>query len=205
MTAVLGPNGAGKSTLLKLLSLLSQPTEGHVELGGVRANGLSNQHRRLVGYVGHKTMLYDALSATENLTFFAHLYGLSGVSTLVQRWVDAVGLGEDAHRPVSDFSRGMRQRLSIARALLHEPLVVLLDEPFTGLDQGGLKMATSMIEQARNRGAAIIMVSHDLPVASKVADHALILRRGRKMFHGPVHGDLAETYQASVQQARAGQ
>ena len=202
--ALLGPNGAGKSTLMNLLSTLMTPSEGELWIDG---RALSEVGARIlrgrVGFVGHHTMVYGALTASENLMFFAQLYGLShpeGLDQLVAERLEEVGLSEAARRPASGFSRGMAQRLSLARALLPEPSVLLLDEPFTGLDQAGIAQAEALILKHRARGAVIIASSHDLGVMERISDVALVLKRGRHAFSGPLSGEgsLAELYQRSV-------
>lgn len=202
--ALLGPNGAGKSTLMNLLSTLMTPSEGELwvdghALGEVGAKLL----RGRIGYVGHHTMVYGALTAAENLAFFAQLYGLShpkGLEYFVTKRLEEVGLHEAARRCASGFSRGMAQRLSLARALLSDPAVLLLDEPFTGLDQEGIAQAESLILKHKERGAVIIASSHDLSVMERISDVVLMLKRGRKTYSGPLTGDpsLAELYQRSV-------
>ena len=202
VTAVLGPNGAGKSTLLQLLSLLSTPTEGQIFFGDVQADVHNPSHRARVGYVGHQTMLYSALTAAENLAFFARLYDLESPEQKALASLETVGLTEDGHRPVREYSRGMKQRLTIARALLPQPQLLLLDEPFTGLDQRALEQTAALFSQARARGASVVLVSHDLGTAAPLADRALVLRRGRKVFEGPPEPDLSTTYRTALARRR---
>ncbi len=202
ITALLGPNGAGKSTLMGMLSTLARPSEGEVTLGGAALDD-SPAMRGRIGYVGHRTMLYGPLSARENLHFFGRLYGVPELAGRVDALLAEVGLARDADRPVEGFSRGMAQRLTIARALLPEPAVVLLDEPFTGLDQDGLVVASRMIAARRDAGAAVVLASHDLALTATLADRALMLQRGRKVFEGPVEGDLAALYRERVEEAAA--
>ncbi len=203
--ALLGPNGAGKSTLMGLLSTLMSPTEGELSLDGrplsvVGARAL----RSLIGFVGHHTMIYGSLTALENLMFFGDLYGLrpaEGLEAHALRRLDEVGLRGAARRAAGGFSRGMAQRLSLARALLHDPAVLLLDEPFTGLDQEGIAQAEGLIADRRDRGAVVIASSHDLGVMERLSDSLLILRRGRKAYHGPAAEggiSLSERYHMSV-------
>ena len=194
VTAVLGPNGAGKSTLMSCLSTLARPTEGTILFDGQPVSAQDAHARKHIGYVGHQVMLYGALTARENLHFFARMYGLDGIEDRVETWLEAVDLRRDADRPVEDFSRGMAQRLSIARALMSEPSLLLLDEPFTGLDQRGLQCACTLFEARRDAGAIIILVSHDLKMTAKLADRILVLRRGRTIFDGPADSDIAAQY-----------
>lgn len=197
ITALLGPNGAGKSTLLGLLSTLLRPTEGALWFGAHRLEGArARSARRLVGYVAHHTMLYRTLTARENLRFFAGLYGIHDEDRL-QRALAEVDLAEAADRAVAGFSRGMAQRLTLARALLPDPPVVLLDEPLTGLDPAGLEAALALFARHRDRGAVIVLASHDLAAISRIADRALILQRGRRRYLGP-GGDLGRIYQDAL-------
>lgn len=189
--ALLGPNGSGKSTLLNLLSTLMAPSEGGLYLEGERVTrAQSASLRAKIGFVGHHTMLYGGLSALENLKFFAGLYNAwpaearAGGSDEARRvWLmerlSAVGLDRVADRPARGFSRGMAQRLTLARALLPNPLVLLLDEPFTGLDREGIDRVCELIAAQRDRGASVILSSHDFDTVERLADRALILRRGR--------------------------
>ncbi len=196
VTALLGPNGAGKSTLMGILSTLMRPSEGEVRYGDVSHDDPSA--RALVGYVGHRTMLYRPLSARENLRFFGKLYGVLDLDARIEHLLGEVGLARDADRPAGDFSRGMAQRLTIARALLPGPKLLLLDEPLTGLDRAGVAMAVRLFGAERDRGAVVVMASHDLAATGALADRALILRRGRKAYEGPVEGDLAVLYRETL-------
>lgn len=198
ITLVLGPNGAGKSTLISILSTLSRQTEGRVLYDDRPSDQGGPVMRSYVGYVGHATMLYTTLTARENLRFFGSLYGTPDLDAGVSRWLDVVGLTRDADRPVEEFSRGMAQRLTLARALLPGPRLLLLDEPLTGLDQAGTTLALRLLREARDDGAIVIMATHDLISAATIADRALILRRGRKVFLGPIEGDLAERYHRAL-------
>jgi len=198
VTALLGPNGAGKSTLLGILSTHARPSAGRVYFGQTEVIAGGPEIRRLVGYVGHRTMLYGTLSARENLLFFGGLYGVPRLPDRVDSLLGEVGLARDADRPVEGFSRGMGQRLTLARALIHEPRVLLLDEPFTGLDQQGTASAIELLAARRDAGAVLVVVSHDLGSVGRLADRAVVLRGGRKVFEGDVRDDLGATYQAHV-------
>lgn len=196
VTALLGPNGAGKSTLIGILSTLVRPSEGALYFGDTRLSGAkARAARRYVGYVGHRTMLYKPLTAVENLRFFGTLYRLDDLDARVAAALDQVGLrGEDLERPIAGFSRGMTQRLTLARALLPTPQVLLLDEPLTGLDQAGIGLALELFAAAKARGAVVLVASHDLEAVGRIADRALILRRGRKRHLGPIAPDLPTLY-----------
>jgi heme ABC exporter ATP-binding subunit CcmA len=204
VTAVLGPNGAGKSTLVGLLSTLMRPTEGEIWLDGRPVDLDSPSLRARVGYVGHQTMLYGSLTARENLEFFAALYGVEDRARRVDEMLERVGLTDDADRCIDEFSRGMAQRLAIARALTPSPEVVLLDEPFTGLDQNGIELCIDMFLEIKARGAVLVLISHDLSLVQRLADRIIILRRGRKVFEGPLDGPLVDVYR-QAQEGRRGQ
>lgn len=175
--AVLGPNGAGKSTLLRLLAGLARPSAGTLEVAGEPAGQRGTRAR--VGYVGHATLLYPALTARENLIFAARLQNLASPAERADALLAEEGLEAAAHRRAGDFSRGMAQRLSIARGLVHDPPLVLLDEPFTGLDRGSAERLISRLTRLREEGRSIVLVSHDVARAAAVADEAIVLARGR--------------------------
>lgn len=186
-TALLGPNGAGKSTLISLLSTRSRPTEGEIRFGELPLKGITPPSlRAAIGYVGHQTMLYRDLTARENLIFFGRVSGVSDPEAVAPLWLERVGLSMDMDRPVDGFSRGMAQRLSLARALLHRPRLLLLDEPFTGLDRDGVKMAVELLQAQVEAGAIMALCSHDLVATEALATRALILRKGRVVHHGAI-------------------
>ncbi len=198
ITALLGPNGAGKSSLMGILSTLARPSAGSLYFGDVEVVAGARSIRQQIGYVGHKTMLYDALTARENLLFFGRLYGLPDLDARADALLDRVGLPLDKDRPVEGFSRGMAQRLTLARVLLHDPPVLLLDEPLTGLDRAGIDAALDLFAERRDAGSTVIVASHDLEAIGRVADRALILRNGRKVYEGPTYADLEATYHRHV-------
>ena len=202
VTALLGPNGAGKSTLMGILSTLSRASEGTASLGASTLED-GGKVRARIGYVGHATMVYGVLGARENLHFFGKLYGVTDLKDKVDHWVERVGLARDADRPVSGFSRGMAQRLTLARALLPEPTLLLLDEPFTGLDQSGVELGVELFGERRDAGAVVVLASHDLKTTARLADRALILRRGRKVYEGAIEGDLADLYHRQIAERAA--
>ena len=164
--ALLGANGAGKSTLLGILSTLVRPTSGEVLYDTANGDKLSGPALRAqIGVLAHSSFLYPGLTARENLQFFARLYGANDGADTVAKALDEVGLERPAwDRPVSGYSRGMIQRLSLARALLHRPRVLLLDEPFTGLDKQGASALANRLAQLPREGVLLIVVSHDLEV-----------------------------------------
>lgn len=174
-----GPNGAGKSTLLKILALLTAPTSGRVLIGGRTAERESPAFRRQIGAGFHETLIYPDLSAVENLIFFGKLYGLPDPESHADAWLERVGLRLYRNDQAGRFSRGMQQRLSLARAFLHEPNVLLLDEPYTGLDEQGVRWLTQTLAEAKEKGKAILIVSHDLQRPATVADRSLALVSGQ--------------------------
>ena len=178
--ALLGPNGSGKSTLLRMLCGLSRPTAGIIRIGGWELPRESAAVRAQIGLVSHKSLLYDNLSAHENLRFFARLYNLSNdqIEDRIRTLMLQVGLHKRTHDLVRTFSRGMLQRLSIARALLHNPDILLLDEPYTGLDQDASAVLDDLLRSAHADGHTIVMTTHDLNRAATLPTRIVILSRG---------------------------
>ncbi len=177
--ALVGPNGAGKSTLMRIVATLLQPTEGQVSVGGWMFPRHAARVRRHIGLVSHQPLLYRDLSAAENLEFFARLYQLDDVQGRVEDALRKVGLFARQRDAVAGFSRGMVQRLTIARATLHEPDVLLLDEPYTGLDQDASQLLDSLLRTESENGRTILMITHDLSHGLEQSDRIAILDRGR--------------------------
>lgn len=176
--SVFGPNGAGKTTLLRMLATLARPTEGAITLAGINLKEEPEQAREAIGLISHNPMLYPDLTAEENLLLYAKLYGVRDPQKRVVELLDAVGLKHRRLDRVRTFSRGMTQRVSIARALVNDPSVVLLDEPYSGLDPHAMRIFDELIASVRaNR--TFVMVSHDLDKGLALADHVLVLARGR--------------------------
>lgn len=198
--ALLGPNGSGKSTLIRLLCGLTRPTSGVIQVGGWQLPHETYAVRAQIGLVSHKPLLYENLSAAENLQFFARLYNLpnDSVESRIADRLAQVGLAKRARDLVRTFSRGMLQRLSIARALLHNPDILLMDEPYTGLDQDAAAVLDELLRAAHSEGRTILMSTHDLPRAVALASRVVILSRGVVGYDQPTAGldglQLASTY-----------
>jgi heme exporter protein A len=180
--ALLGRNGAGKTTLLRIIAGLSKPTEGQVRVLGF--NVREEYARRRIGVLGHGISLYDELSATENLMVFARLYGLADPRKAALEWLERTGLERVRDGLVREFSRGMRQRLAVARAFIHDPEVLLFDEPFTALDDRAIAVLQSLLSDAHARGRTIIMSTHQLKEALVLATHVALIRRGEIAYSG---------------------
>jgi heme exporter protein A len=200
--ALLGPNGAGKTTLLGILSTLVRPTGGDIRYHeGATARKVDDTLRREIGVLAHASLCYGELDALENLRFFARLYDLDGVDARVKALLEEVGLEERAWtRPARTYSRGMVQRLALARALLGAPSLLLLDEPFTGLDRGGALGLGRRLADFKAKGAIVLVVTHDLEAIGGMTDHVVVLRKGKVAFdeHRDTfsYDDLKELYHA---------
>jgi len=176
---LLGQNGAGKSTLLAILATLLRPTSGEVRYGSVPHARAARGLRGAIGFVAHDSFLYADLTARENLRLFARLYGLLDPEARAREVIARVGLQAAQDRVVRTYSRGMQQRLALGRALLHEPQLLLLDEPFTGLDRSAIEMLKELLCERRAAGAILLLVTHDLEIAAELCDHLAILRGGK--------------------------
>lgn len=180
VTALLGPNGAGKTTLLDLFSTLSRPTSGAMLFGELPARRAA-EARAHIGLLSHTPLSYGDLSAAENVALFARLYGVEDPEAEARARLAEFGLEDAADRLARTFSRGMRQRLGLARALVGRPSLVLLDEPFTGLDRDSSEVVIRRVAALRDAGAMVLMVSHDAATTAELADRAVVLRRGRRI------------------------
>jgi heme ABC exporter ATP-binding subunit CcmA len=201
IVGLLGPNGAGKSTLLSILATLLSPSTGRVEYGDASAEKAGASLRRRLGLLGHDLYLYPELTARENLDFFAQLYGLANARGAVTDGLEHAALSSRADDAVSGFSRGMRQRLALERALLHKPRLLLLDEPFTGLDQASSAALAARLKGLRDEGCLILLATHDLEVAADVVSRVLFLRGGRLVADPGEPADLRARYVRVMAQA----
>jgi len=179
IVGLLGPNGAGKSTLLAIVSTLAVPSSGNVFYGRQTATQIGAMLRSKIGVLSHDLHLYSDLTARENLIFFGRLYGVPDAESRALAALDRSLLAERGGDLVSGFSRGMRQRLALERALLHEPRLLLLDEPFTGLDDASTVSLIERLKELRSAGCIILLATHDLDTAEEVLDKAIVLRDGR--------------------------
>ncbi|MEZ4518594.1 MAG: heme ABC exporter ATP-binding protein CcmA [Chloroflexota bacterium] len=176
---LVGPNGAGKSTLMRIVATLLRQTGGEVTVGGWPLPAQADRVRRHIGLVSHQPLLYHDLTAAENLSFFARAYQIENAEERVMNALRRVGLFARQRDPVGTFSRGMVQRLTIARATLHEPDVLLLDEPYTGLDQEASHLLDELLREQAALGRTILMITHDLGHGLGLADRLVILYRGQ--------------------------
>lgn len=198
---LLGPNGAGKSTMLAMLATLLRPSAGRIRYGSheARAHAAaphSEALRAAIGVLGHDLFLYPELSARENLAFFGALHGIAAPADAALAALDRAGLADRADDPVASFSRGMRQRVALERALIHGPRLVLLDEPFTGLDDASAAALVARLNGLRESGAIVILATHDLDLAEGLLDRAVFLRDGRMVESIERPGALRATYRA---------
>lgn len=177
--ALLGPNGAGKTTFLRILASLSRPAMGEVRIAGFRLPHQAAAVRRILGVVSHQPLLYGDLTADENLHFYGRMYGVANLEQRVAEVLEMVGLAARRRDLVRTFSRGMQQRLAIGRAVLHDPEVMLFDEPHTGLDQDACLMLDNVLREVAARGRTVVMTSHDLARAADLASRFDVLSRGQ--------------------------
>jgi len=180
--ALLGRNGAGKTTLLRIVAGLARAGKGQVRIYG--DDSRTHATRKRIGVLGHGIGIYEELSAFENLRVFATLYGVADPAKRVMEWLERTGLERVRDGLVREFSRGMRQRLAVARAFLHDPSVLLLDEPFTALDDKAIAVLQALLTKAREDGKTIIMSTHQLREALELASHVVLINRGKVGYHG---------------------
>jgi len=177
--ALLGPNGAGKTTFLRILASLSRPLTGSVRIAGYTLPGQSAAVRQRLGVVSHLPLLYGDLTAEENLRFYGRMYSVPDLENRISAVLAMVGLTHRGRDLVRTYSRGMQQRLAIGRAVLHDPEVMLFDEPHTGLDQHACTMLDTVLREVAARGRTVVMTSHDLARAADLASRCDVLSRGK--------------------------
>jgi heme ABC exporter ATP-binding subunit CcmA len=180
--ALIGRNGAGKTTLLRMLAGFSKPAKGAIRIFG--ADPRDSETRRRIGFIGHGIAVYDELSALENLVLFGELYGLPDPRGAATEWLDRTGLLRVKNGLVREFSRGMRQRLAVARAFLHDPRVLFLDEPFTALDDRAIAVLQTVLREALSQGCTVVMSTHQLREALELATDVALLVLGKIAFAG---------------------
>ncbi len=193
--AVFGPNGAGKSTLFRLLATLLRPTDGEVRLFG---HGLADggaHARRRIGFLSHQSFLYPDLSPTENLEFYARVFRVPAAAARVRELIARVGLTGWAYRPVRTLSRGLEQRCGLARALVHQPDLLLLDEPFTGLDVDAAAMLGDILRELHAGGTTVLMTTHDIARGFALCQRAIVLVRGHLAWSGELAGVAADEFE----------
>ena len=203
IVGLLGPNGAGKSTLLSIISTLAVPSSGDVLYGGRTAKQIGPAVRSRIGVLSHDLHLYSELTALENLVFFGRLYGVATPEAAAAEALRRSRLDDRANDAVSAFSRGMRQRLALERALLHGPRLLLLDEPFTGLDDASTIALVNRLRELRSSGCMMLVATHDLDVGEAVLDRAVILHDGRLIAAEPDVRGLRRRYQDRLQGGEA--
>jgi heme exporter protein A len=184
--ALFGPNGAGKTTLIRILSSLMRPTSGEVLIAGQDVRKDGGDLRRIIGVISDQNFLYDHLTAYENLRFYGLMFDVKNLNKRIEELLERVGLRDRSHDRIHTFSRGMQQRLSISRALLHDPSVLLLDEPFSGLDREGVEVLKEILGDHKERGFTTVMTSHDLEKSLEICSRVAILKSGVMVFNEEV-------------------
>ncbi|MBP7778028.1 MAG: ABC transporter ATP-binding protein [Acidobacteria bacterium] len=198
IVGLLGPNGAGKSTLLAILGTLLAASTGQVRYGGSTSIEAGAALRARIGMLGHDLFLYPELSARENLVFFGQLYDLPDAPRAAAAALERAGLAGRADDLVSSFSRGMRQRVALERALLHRPRLLLLDEPFTGLDLASAASLVARLKDERARGVVTVLATHDLDVVDGLLNEVVFLQGGKRIAMPPTPGALRDRYRQAM-------
>lgn len=198
IVGILGPNGSGKSTLLAVLATVLAPSAGEVRYGGRTARELGGQLRARIGLLAHDLQLYPELTARENLAFFAGLYGIADGRERVGAALEQAGMADRAGELVARFSRGMRQRLALERTLLHDPRLVLLDEPFTGLDEAASGRLVTRLRELARRGRLVVVTTHDLELAASLCTRVVLLKEGRAIPLDSAGASLVDRYRAAL-------
>lgn len=187
--ALIGRNGAGKTTLLRIMAGFSRPGRGAIRVFGKEPREI--EARRRIGFIGHGIAVYEELSAIENLTLFGRFYGLPDPRAAALQWLERTGLERVRDGLVREFSRGMRQRLAVARAFLHNPSLLLLDEPFTALDDRAIGVLQHLLREGLAAGKTIVLSTHQLREALELSTHVALLARGQVAFHGPCTPEIS--------------
>ena len=201
---IVGPNGAGKTTLLRILATLSRPTDGHVSIAGHALPKGADAARRQIGLLSHQPLLYGDLTAEENLRFFGRMYDVANLEARIVEQLERVDLLDRKDDRARTFSRGMQQRLAIARALLHDPSVVLLDEPFTGLDPHASDRLEELLHTLNNGQRTVVMTIHDLERGWAMCNRALVLARGKIVYQARTTEVDVATFRAEFRRVTGG-
>lgn len=197
---LVGPNGAGKTTLLRILATLSRPTAGRVRIAGHALPKDGDRVRTSIGFLSHQSLLYGDLSARQNLRFYARMYQITDPEARIAELLQGVGLLNRQDDLVRSFSRGMRQRLAVARAILHRPRLLLLDEPYTGLDVAATEVLTQLLDGLVGEGCTLVLATHHLGSEGRLADRELVLAQGRVIEDAPLEdlGEFRRRYRSLV-------
>ena len=201
---IFGPNGAGKTTFLKIAAMLTAPTEGSIFFRGKNIRDAGSSARSEVGFITHSTFLYKNLTARENLQFYGRMYRLKNLDEQIGAKLEAVGLLERADDPVQNFSRGMLQRLTIARAFLHNPFILLLDEPYTGLDRTASEILNKLLRSFIADRRAGLMTTHNIDQGYDIATHAAVLHKGQIQFFSNTKNITKEEFTAKYSEIVGG-
>jgi heme exporter protein A len=189
--ALFGRNGAGKTTFLKVAATLVRATHGKLAIEGIDIHEEPEKARRHIGFLSHNTYLYRDLNPVENLRFFGRLYGIPDLEDRIHQLLERVGLQRRKSDPVRAFSRGLHQRLGLARVMLHGPSVILLDEPYTGLDANAVDMLNGLLDEAAAAGKTVILTTHDFDQGIRAATRAVIIDRGKVVMDSPASDSAA--------------
>jgi heme exporter protein A len=202
---VFGPNGAGKSSLLKILSLVNKPSRGQITIDGKNAAGNPAEIRKKIGVISHQTFLNENLTARENLTFYGKMYGVPDLKNRIYDVLDEVGLGFSLNEPVRTFSRGMQQRLAIARAILHNPAILYLDEPYTGLDPHAIQILNNVLADLHQNKRTVFLITHNFEEGVNLSNRILFVVKGKIVYDGKKNAmskdELKKLYLSKVEGA----